>query len=162
MQIAKRQRRLRSILRMRGLAWLAVTLVVAGLALALFFVYMATVRQPTTVEAILLQVMILGLGWAGTFVFGRLASEGIAKPQARSAFRRMISIYVSLSGMAQRVDECVSSDQQQETLLVLRALIGEQIRAADDAIEDWKDIAPDQVEELMDDLHRNRAGVAND
>ena len=55
-------------------------------------------------ESVLLQFFSLAMGLLGSYIFGResvrSAARDVIKPHARSAFRRLLSLYASLSRLA--------------------------------------------------------------
>jgi hypothetical protein len=124
----------------------------------------ATYRDLTSLENVLLQVISLGLGLIGSYVLGREsardAAKEMVKPHARSAFRRLLSLYRSLSRLAYAIETMREDGKvHAETTQVLDKLEGiviEQIATADDALEDWRDIVPEDVEELRAQLAPQR------
>ena len=128
-----------------------------GLSLTGFsvFAYVATTRPLTDLESVFLQFFSVATGFLGTFMVGRLSAKSAAadviKPHARSAFRRLLSLYGSLHRMATIIAESGRPSQiedYRETLAKLEVIAIEQISAADDALADWRDIVPEDVEEL--------------
>lgn len=127
-----------------------------AIIIAVIFVVVAAYRDLTALENVLLQVFSLGLGLIGSYVLGRESARDAAremvKPHARSAFRRLLSLYRSLSRLAYAIQIMRSDgDIHPETTRVLDKLEGivvEQIATADDALEDWRDIVPEDVAEL--------------
>lgn len=127
----------------------ACALILLSLGTAGFFGYVATTRNLTSLEAYCFQVFALVVGLTGSYLFGRLAARTIGRelfrPHARSAFRRVRALS---SGMSHVVG--VTSDPQSsaETRLKIIAAIAQgQLIAAADALEDWKDVVPDLVNE---------------
>ena len=121
--------------------------------------YIASQRELTSLENVLLQCFILFSGLSGSFIFGKRAAESSAqelmKPHAKSAFRRLLSLYYSLSRVANEIE----ASKDPETKISDKALINklesivvEQIATADDALHDWNDLVPDEVEELKSNL----------
>ena len=141
-------------------------LVVASLGVAGLFAHIATERTLTNLESVILQAIALGAGLVGSFVFGRQsareAAREIIKPHARSAFRRLLSLYQSLSRVAATIEASQKSDSPEDngvTLAKLEAIVIEQLATADDALEDWRDIVPEDVEELRQRLiKKEKAG----
>ena len=124
-------------------------LITISLVVAVAFAYVATTRTLTGLETVLLQFFCLLAGTGGSFIFGRRL--GISKPHARSAFRRLRSLYQSLSRVAATIESAQNSESPEEnqvTLAKLEAIVAEQLTTADDAIEDWKDIVPEDVKDL--------------
>ena len=99
----------------------------------------------------------MSLGIGASYAYGResalQAGKELIKPVAKSAFRRLNSLYQSLS----RIGKAISEDRSRvedapEALAVLdklSAIVVEQIAQAGDAIEDWKDIVPEEVKLLQ-------------
>ena len=136
---------------------LASLLILSSLGVAIFFIIIAAERTLTQLENVLLQIIILALGLLGSFLFGQISAKNIAKdiikPHARSAFRRLLSLFNSLSRLATTIEYAKSTDiiSQKENAAILdklSAIVTEQIATADDALEDWKDIVPEEVEQI--------------
>ena len=130
-------------------------LILISLAVAGLFSHAATTRTLTGLESVILQFFSLMAGLVGSFFFGRQsareAAREIIKPHARSAFRRLLSLYQSLSRVADVIESSQNSESpegNQVTLAKLEAIVVEQLASADDAIEDWRDIVPEEVKEL--------------
>lgn len=140
-------------------------LVTSSLVVAVVFVIIASGRQLTSLEGALLQAFTLGAGIMGSFVFGkqfaREAAKELIKPHARSAFRRLLSLYRSLSRLgttieAEKHKSSTSSGETNRILDKLEAIVIEQIATADDALEDWRDLVPEDVEELIQKFNKVR------
>ncbi|MCY4351845.1 MAG: hypothetical protein OXC45_01925 [Gemmatimonadetes bacterium] len=130
-------------------------LILISLVIAVSFAYVATTRTLTDLETVFLQFFCLLAGTGGSFIFGRQsareAAREIIKPHARSAFRRLLSLYQSLSRVATTIESSQNFEspvENQVTLAKLETIVVEQLASADDAIEEWKDIVPEDVEEL--------------
>lgn len=135
---------------------LPIILISASIAVATIFIIVASKQPLSQLEIVSFQVFILLLGLLGSFIFGQQsainAAREIIKPHARSAFRRLLSLYNSLSRLASTIDHARSSNsnsmEEKAVLDKLEAIVTEQIATADDALEDWGDIVPDDVDEL--------------
>ena len=130
-----------------------ITLVVFGSTTV--FVIIAAIRDLSSVENVLLQFIFLSIGCGVSYSVGKQsvekAAKEIIKPHARSAFRRLLSLYQSLSRAATTIESAQISDSHendQVALARLEEIITEQLSKADDALEDWRDIVPEDVEEL--------------
>ena len=135
--------------------WLPIILVVLAFLVAGFSVHIASGRALTELEGTLLQAFALLFGLVGSFLFGRQstrdAAKEIIKPHARSAFRRLISLYESLSRAALEIEYSKNNkdnNYEKVALAKLEAIVIEQLATADDALEDWRDIVPEDVAEL--------------
>ena len=122
----------------------------------------------TDLENVLLQIIFLAIGCSVSFFVGKKsvekAAKEIIKPHARSAFRRLVSLYESLSRASteiQSLDNSESLEDYRVAFAKLDAIVTEQLTTADDALEDWRDVVPEDVEELKqklesDNTRRNR------
>ena len=75
----------------------------------------------------------------------------MVEPYAKSAFRRLLSLYHNLARAATVIQSGQVSDSQenyQVTLTRLEEIVAAQLITADDALEDWRDIVPEDVKEL--------------
>ena len=156
---------------MKNLYWVLATLLIfVALGISVFVVYITTQRTLSSVEGILWQVFVLTAGLAGSFIFGRQSAREAAremiKPHARSAFRRLISLYESLSRASteiQLLDNSESLEDYRVALAKFDAIVTEQLNTADDALEDWRDIVPEDVEELKQKLESKiQGGIDSD
>ena len=108
-------------------------------------------KHPTPFEAGSLQLLILLTGLWGTYILGRKsalqAARDMIRPHARSAFRRVLALYDSLIRLSSRIED-MKANKSSSQLELVQALVDEQIRTGKDAIEDWKDIVPEEVAEI--------------
>lgn len=115
-------------------------------------IIVSSMRQLTQLEAILFQVVTLGTGLFGSYRFGRNAARDAAydviRPHARSALRRILSLRDSLLRLSARIEE-FKDDGEDHRLDVIQAIIAEQIPTGGSAVEDWRDIIPDDVDEVL-------------
>ena len=130
------------------IALLAGCLVAAGA-----FVWLSWQRAPTPFETGLFQVVILITGLLGSYMYGKNAAADAARdvirPHARSAFRRVFSLYKSLYNLSDRI-ETMRSDDPDPRLDVIKTAVDEQITTGQDALEDWRDIIEDDVDEILE------------
>ena len=141
---------------MKNLSWvLAALLIFVALAISALVVYISTTRALTAVESIIWQVFALTTGLASSFIFGRQsareAAKEIIKPHVQSAFRRLDTLYRSLSRAADVIESPQNTDSPEDykvALARLEEIIAQQLMAADDALEDWKDLTPENVVKL--------------
>jgi len=143
-------------------------LIALSIGVALLFAVIAKFRPLSGLELVLLQVFSLAIGLLGSYIFGREsvsdAAHDVIKPHARSAFRRLLSLYSSLSRLALAIQAARPADRTSfvdaAVLDKLEVMVTEQIATADDALEDWRDIVPEDVEELQMRL-KQRASLEN-
>lgn len=116
-------------------------------------------RPFTHLESFLWQLFGIALGAVGTFYSGRQsaakAAREIVKPSALSAFRRLRSLYESISRVAYTIESSRNAESPEDYRVILAELEGivfVQLLTANDALEDWKDIVPEDVEALQDSL----------
>ena len=117
-----------------------------------------------------MQILSLLIGVGVSLFVSRQSAEKTAreiiKPHARSAFRRLVSLYESLSRASTAIQLTESSESSEDirvTIAKLDTIVTEQLSTADDALEDWNDIVPEDVEELKQKLESKiRGGIDND
>ena len=144
----------------------SIVFVVASFAIAGLFVYISAAQRLTTLDNSLFQIFTLAVGLVGSYFFGReSALEGakeLIRPHARSAFRRVIAIYLGLVRIGQEIQYSqlnLSSNASLHTSFgKLEGMVTEQIATAADALEDWSDIVPDEVQELKQKLDAATSG----
>ena len=128
-------------------------LVVAGVGVSILMINVASQREVSSVESILFQVVILGTGLSGSFLFGRISAAGmvrdVIRPHARSAFRRVLSLQKVMHYLSIRIDEFQQEDYDPR-LDVIRAVVDGQIVTGKYALEDWRDIIPNDVDEMLE------------
>jgi len=130
--------------------WVLVVLVIASVIGSLIIAFF---RNLTPLESVLLQFLSLAAGLGGSYYFG-LKTEGeaaktLVEPSARSAIRRVYSIYSGLSQVLYEIESGrVEERDDAVTLQILEAIVMGQIQTVDDALEDWRQFAPDAVLEI--------------
>lgn len=141
---------------------LSTVLVAVSVGVAVVFTLTSIDRQLTPLESTLLQALSLLAGFAGSYLFGMISArdtaQDIIKPHARSAFRRVLYLYTSLSRLARAIDRARASGAEAGStfthLDTLQAIVFEQIATAGDSLEDWRDIVPEDVAEVEGRLRR--------
>lgn len=142
--------------------YLPVMLIFIAFVVLLLTVYVGVDRDLTNLEVLLLQIFSLVSGITGSYLIGKQstkdAAKEIVKPHARSAFRRLMSLYESLSRVGGHIGEYrsqaddVNGERAKVTLEKLEVIVVEQLATADDALEDWNDIVPEEVKEIRERL----------
>ena len=69
------------------------------------------------------------------------------RTHARPAFRRVTALYDSLFRLSIQIEELKGEDPDHR-LNLIQALVNEHIRTGKDAMEDWRDIVPEDVAEI--------------
>ncbi len=137
---------------MRRASLLIAVSIGAAIAVAVMVVAISAFRELSPLEIVLLQFFVLVLGLYGSYRFGqnsaRASARDVIRPHARSAVRSLLGLRDSLYGLYYRVDEYRSSAADHR-LDVIQAIVEEQIPIGDSAIEDWRDIAPEDVAEII-------------
>lgn len=129
-------------------------LVAVSLAFAAIMVFVSSSRDLSPLESSLFQAVILGGGLSGSFLFGRMSSlqtaRDMIRPHARSAFRRVLSLHRSLYKLSVRIETLQEEGGGDHRLEIVRAVVDEQIVAGGDAMEDWRDIIEDDIDEILE------------
>lgn len=128
-------------------------LIAVSLVFAALMVVVSSSRELSPLESSLFQAVILGGSLSGSFLFGRISAAGAARdvirPHARSAFRRIRSLRRSLHRLSDRI-ETMQEESPDHRLETVRAVIIEQASASQDALDDWRDVIPDDVADMAD------------
>ena len=132
-------------------------LAAACIALASFVILESSKRALTSLEATLLQIVILATGVSSSYLFSQKAARVAAKPHARSAFRRVTSLYSGLFYIKRHIDRHRQSDAKDtsELVAVIEAVVDQQVNTVEDALEDWRDIVPEEVAGLEESLEKH-------
>jgi hypothetical protein len=107
----------------------------------------------------LLEIALLLVGMAASYVYGQQSLPGgDARPHARKAYRRMVTLSGSLYALSalvadeREVIRTATADRGQDhagsTLRYVEHALGQSVNVVTDAMEDWADVVPDAVEEL--------------
>lgn len=131
-------------------------LVILAIVVSAIFIVVATLRDLSALENTLLQVFSLGVGLIGSYILGqesaREAGREMMKPHARSAFRRLLSLTQSLSRLVQTMSSVrpETEENAQAAAIVdrLEGIVVEQIAQAADALEDWRDVLPEEFQAM--------------
>ena len=102
-----------------------------------------------------MQILSLAIGSGVSFFVGHQSARKAARPHAKSAFRRLISLYLSLQRALNEIKSSQNTESHEDyqvTLAKLNVIVTEQLTTADDALEDWNDIVPEDVAELKQKL----------
>ena len=125
---------------------------VASILFSVAMVALTLFRTPTPFETALLQFVILLTGLWGAYIMGKQsalsAAQDLIRPHARAAFRRILSLQKSIHNLSLRIER-LQRERDDRRLSEIRAVVDEQIVAGNDAIEDWRDIIPDDVDEMV-------------
>ena len=131
-----------------------VPLLTVFVILAIAFIILNFFRSMSAVENTLFQVLILGTGLLGSYIFGKTSAKAGALPHARAAFRRVLALYNSLYRLSEKIEE-LKEEGPDNRLDLIQALVNEHIATGQDAIDDWRDIVPEEVKEIEGRRARN-------
>lgn len=139
--------------RKRGTFWASILLVFVGVTAAVILIIISAHRDLSSLETTLLQIIALGASLWGSYLIGqqfaKKSAREMVKPAARSAFRRVLGLYASLGRLAETINRFRSEDGGADSKLdVLQALVVEQQASATDAMEDWRDLVPEDVADV--------------
>lgn len=138
------------------------------LSLLIFFVYLTATRSLTSLESVLLLLIFFATGCGASFWIRQKTVENAVretiKPQARAALRRLSSLYASLSRASielKSLNDSAASEHLRVVCAKLDAIVTEQINTTEDALEDWKDIVPEDVDELKQKPQLNNVAMGD-
>ena len=125
----------------------SIALFVVSLGLMIWLAFLASSRTLTVAESSLMQFLAVLASVVGTYLYGQTNARGF--PNARSAFRRLISVYRGLNHI--RTALSAQSDDGSK-IAVAQALTDAQLETVTDALSDWEDIVPRDVQDLKSQL----------
>ena len=139
--------------RLPGLSLIALAVFVSAVSVS-----QASSRRLSDLENIQFQIIIMFIGIAGSYLLGgvtaREAAMDIVRPHAKSAFRRVVSLYESLRRLLYTMEKLKTSldgnHQAIEAIERFQDLVTEQLSTSGDTIEDWSDLVPDEVAKLKE------------
>ena len=143
---------------------------VAMLVFFVLAVHTASTRDTTALENTLLQFFGIAAGAVFSWLIGdgtgRRGAEKELRSRAAPAFRRVVRLYEGHTRLIVQTDELLknlkrgATDGKVEVGLVeaamrtIRVQVSEQIGTSNDAMEDWRDLAPEEVAELEERARR--------
>jgi hypothetical protein len=128
---------------------------IVALALAVLTVIVGVHTPSNPLATSLLQAFTFILSVLAAYIFAKASADAAAKdlvrPHARSAFRRQKGLYMGLGRLIDEIDAQMSVQTDENSRLglkVLRVMIIEQLGMSGDALDDWRDLVPDEVAKL--------------
>lgn len=156
--------------------WSGPLALVGAVAVSIFKIWLSGERSLSQTELALFDALTLVISVIGAIWIGQQVEQGQARqligPHGRSAFRRATSIFQALRRFERQiqtqreslptrtVDGRVDVAIVEMAFDVFAAQVGEQVMAASHAMEDWRDIVPEDVEE-MERQARERQGLSS-
>ena len=132
------------------LLWVIPLILILVLLAAVIIV--ASIRDLTSLEIIMFQVLTLGIGLFGSFWLGRSsaieAARDVVRPHARSSLRTILLLQDSLYRLSIMIEE-FKQDDGDIRLDRIQTVVNEQIPIGRSAVEDWRDVVPDDVDEVL-------------
>lgn len=122
-------------------------------------VFVGVQKKADPLATALLQAFTFIVSILGAYIFAKDSvataaqevAEKMVRNRVRSAWRRQKGLYQGLGRLIDEID-AQNSEVKDETsklrLKILRAMITEQTGVSGDALEDWRDLVPDEVAEL--------------
>ena len=153
LRLARNRHLMKVVGAMTRFAIIAILMAMCGVFVFLL-VDTSTKRTLTTLESTLFQILILGTGVAASYRFSqssaKVAAEQLIKPHARSAFRRMNNLYGSLFDVKRiiRLHKESKGTNPNHVIEIVEAIVDQQVKTVVDAMEDWRDIIPEDVADI--------------
>ena len=136
-------------------------LIVFACAVSVIYIHKASgPDRLTELENTLFQVISLGIGILGSFLLGGATAKenaiNIVRPHAKSAFRRVLSLYGSLYRLRDTMERIMrdldGNPEAMTALERLKDLVTEQIETSAHTLEDWDDLVPDELANIKEKL----------
>ena len=127
-----------------------------AIAFAATMVVIAAIRPLSPLEALLFQLIVLfvglGGGLFGSYKFGQ--SSAANKQFARSALRSVMVLYHSIAGLYDYIGSRSPAEYERSAIL---ELLTTQMHVAQSAVADWRDIIPEDFEDVGETLEQPNA-----
>ena len=142
--------------RLRWEILLVAVSIVVGLAFAGFMISIAAQRELKPLEALLFQIIILGVslvgGLIGSYKFGQNVAAN--RQYARSALRSVLVLFRGLQRLHENVKQLSDTDPSDARFGPLQSHIESQMDLAYSVINDWRDLIPEEFEDVGGNLER--------
>lgn len=140
------------------LTWsMIIVLGAVSLTSTVALVYLSAMRSLNPAEGVALQVGALGAGIFASWMFTQSSATKAAQEtmrfHTRPAFRRVLDLYISLGRLSDRIG-MYNAEKPDYRLDVIEAIVDEQLGTMGSALEDWRDIVPEDVEEIAERMER--------
>ena len=143
----------------RWLRWelvlVAISIIVA-LTFAGIMVGIAASRPLSPLEAVLFQIIALGVGLVGglfgSYKFGQ--SVAANRQYARSALRSVLVLFRSLQRLYEAIERLKLGSSSNEQFEQLQLHIENQMDIVRSVINDWRDLIPEEFEDVGENLER--------
>ena len=130
--------------------------ILVGLVFAGFMVSIAAQRELKPLEALLFQFIILlvslGGGLVGSYKVGQNAAAN--RQYARSALRSVLVLFRSLERLHQAIEQLKINDSTSERFSSWQLHVETQMDIAYSVINDWRDLIPEEFEDVGENLER--------
>ncbi len=137
--------------------------IIFSIGVSIIFILMASIREFSSLENTFFQIFITALAVGGSFLWGRkisqIYSNKTIKGYARPAFRRASFLFFSLIRLNNNIKEEIQTNKNQNSLEKFQASVIEQIYISLDALEDWRDIIPEDVKEIEQSMEKRRKSL---
>lgn len=172
--VGTRHDRLESLRRWRSpVGFVGPALLVAAVAVSVFKIAQSGERTLNQTELAAFDAITLILSFLGSAAIGgqlqERATRRLIGPHGRSAFRRAAALFAALSRFQQQIGKERASlasqvdDQEFVAMAVvdmaldaIMTQVGEQVQTANDAMEDWRDVIPEDIAEMERELAGRR------
>ena len=148
----------------KNLKWAEVGFICCGILVLTAIAYVAHRRDLTSLESVLLQIVLAAISIGISFCVGRRWAQYAAKPHAESAVRRLSTLCYTLYSAAYLIHSSQnlrSNNDYQVLLARLGGIISAQLPAAIDAVKDWSDFVPEDVAAVVQEFEPNNTTEEN-
>lgn len=143
--------------------WLGICLIVLAIIFLGGWIYLAATIKFDQLHNLFLQLFLMLVGAAGSFLLGQVVSERQSREQVRTRYRRLRGVFLYMYDTSQRLnslDPLPHLNYSQENARLFEQYrtvvldVGGQIRVCTAAIRDCLDTWHDSAPEAVNDLHQ--------
>ena len=139
---------------------LSLILIIAAIVGGGWFSLVATQRDFTELESVILQFLILTIGLGGTFIAGRQFGQDTFRAYARDRYRRLLSLqsvtFDTFSSLKMLQHSGTTTDYDRSVIAEVIGQNRSMLYVAHDCLKSWYDIAPDEVGDLHKEFFRKK------
>ena len=132
--------------------------IAVGLVFIIAMAVVASLRDLSPLELVLFQIIALGIslggGIFGSYKFGQ--SSAANKQFARSALRSVIVLQMGILELSRTIGQ-FNARNPDRRLELLQVLIRQLATVCSSAIADWRDVIPDDFEDVGDTLEQSKS-----
>ncbi len=137
-----------------------IILVIVAIAFFSYLVYRASTGVSSTLDTLLITIIGIGASVAASIIIGRWSAQKTVyenlRPFLRTAFRSHGELILGLGRVAEEIQDASDKLSDRVPLLATKARVQEQYQRALEGLENWKELLPEGIQELVEKIRQKR------